>query len=336
MGYDIMEIVHESMYASQEYNGEYDHTRKVVNNTGIDIRITDSSGRVKVHKSEHLTPQHRNEPHLIVEEWFRGTSLGDMVDVTPELKRADNTLHANGLRLITKIPLEAITGGNRGLYHEGTNLVIAPYDSNIIPLNHPRLISVANRVIADNTVLTIKVELLDPTCKYGSMYANIGGEVHRIIPRRNPIPDYDGVTISVNDVALNDVRVNRYPLDKLLNGIGVEGVRIYHSEVEALEDIRHPQRVEYLAERTDWLKNKAAIIKEAEERGRNEMVREIEKARREAEEDIRKADEKARKAEEATRKAEEKARKEKTSLFSNILKALGAVVAFVVGIFALS
>lgn len=293
-----------------------DYVRKILNHTTKAIRVVDASGRSKVHdpipRPMYDVPTNR----VIIEEWFAGIDIEDMVDVPKDIVNSLPYLLDQGVLIQHAVDLEDLQEMLDGIYLEevGLHISLAEYNCKA---GHPRFSTDMKTKLDSMSGTVIAIELLDPRCCTGTMYANIGGVVHTVLPKRFPTPSDEGILIHIKSSTSGSIITYAYDTEELLNGSGKHGIRLYLTELEAEEDIREPNKEGLVKLQNELRKRKEAIFNE----GRQSA---IDDARNAAESVHKSADEKLKKAEEALAAARAAKLNDRTNLVINLLKVGGA------------
>lgn len=318
-----------------------DYVRRIANHTGVPIRITDSSGRITIHESLPR-PEYSGAPKtLIIDEWFGGTNSEGMVDVTDPYEGI-YMAHV-GVKLKLTMTLEDLSELSDGVYLEECSLhvCLAEYQTNS---THPRFCSNIKGKLRNSTGVYIGVELLDPRKCHSTLYANIGGRVYVITPKRFPTPDTEGIILHHRDSSKGLYSNTRYAIEDFLEGEGIDGIRLYRTEIEAKEDDRHPDKADIIKmkkrlrdnERGIYEEGRASYKKEADieaEKVRAAHAEKLKKIQAEADEKLRRAEDRLRRAEDLADKTRNDKRNDKTGIWANVVKMAATIVGFCKSIF---
>lgn len=307
-----------------EYTGvNNDYSRYVMNHTGEDISITDASGRVVKHSSLSRPKHSGMEKVIVIEEWFRGTDTTGMVDVNEEYEGFYTP--AMGVKLRYVIRLADLAEVTDGLFIEECNLVVCLTANAPAPV-HPRFASSADGIMSASIGLHLGVELLDPRKAFKTLYANIGGVVYPIAPKRHPTPESEGIMIHRRDSSKGTYESKLHQINELLEGPGIHGIRLYFTEQDAMEDVRQPDRAGLAKTKKQLIEEREAIYKEGVEAGKKAAIEEAAKIEKQA-------DEKLKKAEDVSHKAREDRHADSTGLWAGVIKVVSSVIGFFKSIF---
>ena len=275
----------------QLYSGEYgviDVIRSIENKTTTPITIQDLSGRTRIYMP--CAKHGETDNTIVISDWYNGLDTTGMIDyhpreyvlnVDPKTQDKDkdrvsresdpHASLATGVRVTKAISIDDIAAHPKGAYFDNVNLVIcAGSQTHTTMLEHPRVCPASKKLLQNATGTTVNVELLDPQCKYDTLYMNLNGTVYSVKPKRFPCPDQEGVLISTADCVSGKVEHGLFSVEDALNTAGCHGVRLYTTEYAAQEDTRHPNTAALLAEKESFNKEKETIIANAKQQVQQE------------------------------------------------------------------
>jgi hypothetical protein len=317
-------------------NIKNDYIRRIFNNTGVPIRITDASGRCIVHAPIPHPKHSCHDRELVIEEWFDGTNTNGMVDVREEYDGFYHSTMAVNIKL--SISLNDLAELPDGIYLEECSLHIclATFESTI---THPRVCETLYKQLLQRTGMFVGVELLDPRKCMGTMYATISGVVYTLSPRRTPTPSKEGVALYYRNSMTGIMDEKVYPLEDLMKSPGIDGIRIYRTEVEALEDLNNPELSLIEKSKHELRTKRDAIFNEGLAEGKRIVTEELNKTKLAHDEKIRKtideankiklaADEKLKRSEDILDKVRHTQRNDKTGIWAGFIKMCSSFIGF--------
>jgi len=216
-----------------------DYYRKVKNNTGMRIRISDVSGRVRVHDSDVGITDNPHSREVVIEEFFAEGTAKFMEHISKE----DTELYGagTGVVLTTIVKLDLIREVTKGVYIRELDLHITKSEGQVYR-GHPKFNTTIRGTQPANAVGTM-IELLDPRSRYTTMYANISGEVYLVHPTRYPTPEVEGVRITCHNGNNHAPDTHTSDVKEFTTGDGVNGIRLYRDIEEARVDARGDKAV---------------------------------------------------------------------------------------------
>jgi len=340
-------------------------TTEILNLTDVDLRILDSNG------AEFNLPSARRQHHMSLDAYGRPIVVHTTSNHTVMEGDYDNCLiieeiypihammsvsHAKSYGFDSKddreMLIEAAQAGKyyvtrhtviteddilnnpRGLYSHVAELQISDIREEVYD-QHPWVVSGYQAPKPDNGSAHVSISLLDPNKSHSELYTKLAGEVLKILPVRRLAGSQDGVRIvkrNSNGTVISD---NLYTVEEALSKDGVDGVHLYLTETEAMENRYGTGYAEYAKEREQWQKEKGAEIQNAYKEGmetmRKQMHAEMEAIKESARVKVEESLEREARARKVRTESYNREASNKTGFFSNALKfatvAIGAAAA---------